>query len=300
MIVGPVLGGLWTFFLARAQMQTARELAEQRFHLAQRLQAPALLLLAHLGLGITLFYLGELALARMHLEEGLTLYLPRKDRSYSYLYEFDPGVVSLSYVAWTLWLLGYPDQARKRCVEALSLAQDLAHPHTLAATLNYASWLHQLCREETVAKEEAEAAIILARKQGFVLWQALGTLIQGWTLNMQGQKEKGLEQMRKGLMWYQATGAEVSQPYMLALLADASGQAGHIEDGLALLDAALMKADGNGERYYEAELYRLKGTLTLQSKVQSPKSKQKWKSVFSRLSRLHGSSRQSLWSCGQR
>jgi class 3 adenylate cyclase len=118
----PVLRGLWSFYIARADLQTARELGEQLLALAESEQDPALLLMVHYALGVPLFYLGELVLAQVHLEHEITLYDPQQHCSLAFLYGQDPGVVCLSYVALALWLLGYPDQALKRSHEALSLA----------------------------------------------------------------------------------------------------------------------------------------------------------------------------------
>jgi predicted ATPase len=95
---------------------------------------------------------------------------------------------------------------------------------------------------------------------------------RGWALSEQGAGGKGLEQMREGMGAFNATGAKLAHPYHLALLAQAYGKSGQPQEGLALLDQALAAVDKTGERYYEAELHRLKGELTLQSPVSSPKS----------------------------
>src|SRR5215471_17926247 len=79
--------------------------------------------------------------------------------------------------------------------------------------------------------------------------------------------------MHQGLAAHRATGAEVLRPFFLALLAEAYGKVGQTEDGLTVLAEALALISKTRERFYEAEVYRLKGTLTLQSKVQGPKSK---------------------------
>jgi class 3 adenylate cyclase len=111
----PVLWGLWAFYHVRAELQTARELGEQLLSLAQSVQDPTLLVEAHYALGLTLFNLGEVAAAKEHFEQVIALYDPQQHRSYAFLYGgFDPGVLALSYAAWVLWLLGYPDQALKR------------------------------------------------------------------------------------------------------------------------------------------------------------------------------------------
>ena len=107
--------------------------------------------------------------------------------------------------------------------------------------------------------------ITLSGEQGFPFWLACGTILRGWALAEQGQGEEGIAQMRQGLAAQQATGAEMYRPYCLALLAEAYGKVGQPEEGLNMLAEALAIVNKNGERFYEAELYRLQGELTLSS-----------------------------------
>jgi predicted ATPase len=175
-------------------------------------------------------------------------------------------------MALVLWLLGYPDQALTRLHEALILAQEVFHPHNLTFALGCAPMLHQFRREGQAAQERAEAAITLASEQGFSFWVAWGTLLRGWALAEQGRGEEGVTQIRQGLAAYRATGSEHQRPYWLALLAEAYSKVGQVEEGLTALTEALATVDKTGERFYEAELCRLRGQLTLQKfQVSGPK-----------------------------
>jgi predicted ATPase len=263
----PTLWGLMAFYLIRAKLQTARELAEQMRRLAQSVKDLAHLQVAHWALGEILFYLGEWSQARAHLEQGIFLYDPQKRFSRAL---HDPGVSCLSIMARALWHSGYPDQALTRSHEALALAQDLSHPFSMAFALHLAAIVHRERREVRAAQERAEALIALSREHGFAFREAVGIILQGWVLVKQGQGEEGIAQIRAGLAAWQSTGAEVSRTYYLALLAEAYGKARQPEEGLSVLAEALDVVDKTGERYYEAELYRLKGTFTLQSQA-SPK-----------------------------
>jgi predicted ATPase len=223
-------------------------------------------------LGATLAYLGEFAQALKHLEQGIALYDPQKHRSHAFLHGQDFAVSCLARTAHTLWFLGYPDQALKKNQEALALARDVSHSHSLAYALVFAAQFHQLCRQEQAAQEKSEAAITLSTDQGFPIWIASGIFFRGWALAEQGQIEEGITQIRQGLACWQAAGAEVALPYWRALLAEAYGKAGKVEQGLSLVAEVLAQVDRSGERAAEAELYRLKGELVLQSIVHSPKS----------------------------
>jgi class 3 adenylate cyclase/tetratricopeptide (TPR) repeat protein len=256
----PVLDGLRVFYITQGEFQTARELAEQIMRLAQSVQDPALLQRGHVVLGEVLYWLGGLAPARGHFERAIALYDPRQPRSpWEWL---DAKVPPLSYAALALWMLGYPDQALKRSQEALTLAQELSHPFSLAWALHCAAWLHQCRREVQATQEQAEALIALCTEQGFPFWLAPGIRFRSWALAEQGQGEEGIAQvrLRQGRTAGRFTRASVGRSHSLALLAEVCGQVEQAEEGLVLLADALAV----GERYYEAELYRLKGQLTLQ------------------------------------
>jgi predicted ATPase len=223
-----------------------------------------MLLAAYRAVGTTFFYLGAAASALTHLRQGLAFYDPHQHRASVFLYGDDSGVVCCSHAAWTLWCLGYPDQALARSQEAVTLAQQSPHPVSLSHILCAAARFHQFRREVSDVQEHAEATIRVAQEQGFVLWMAVGSLIRGWALVQQGQVKEGIEQLNQGFIAFRATGAEINQSYFLALLAEAHGTMGQPEAGLTVLTEALTHVDSTGERWYEAELHRLKGALLLQ------------------------------------
>ena len=260
----PVLWGLWRRYSNRGEYQRARALGERLLSLAQQVHDAALLLEAHHALWATLSYTGEFASARAHVEQGRALYDPQQHHAHALLYGgHDPGVCCLFVGACVLWFLGYPDQALQSMHEALTLGQELAHPHSLANALYFAAQLHQLRREGQAAQERAELEIALAGEQGSALELARGTILRGWALAWQGQGAEGLAQMCQGLSAYRATGAEKERTYFLALLAEGYRGTGEVQEGLRVLAEALAAAHNRGERYCEAELHRLKGELLL-------------------------------------
>src|SRR5262249_38892685 len=120
----PTLVGLCSFYLVRAELQTARLLAEQCVRLAQHVQESALLVEAHFLLGITLLYSGELTSAQTILEQGSALYDPQAHGALMVHYGQDPGVACRAYASVTQWLLGYPEQALGTNRAALALARE--------------------------------------------------------------------------------------------------------------------------------------------------------------------------------
>jgi predicted ATPase len=258
----PALWSLGSYYLVRAEHRRSIELGERILKLAQHMEDPLQIAMARWGLGVDLLYVGELAPAKSHLEQVIAFYDPQQHGSLAFLYGQDPGVSALAWAAWTLWLLGYPDQALERSQEALALAQELDHPFTLSFALNIAgAYFQQLRRDGQTAQERNEAMMQLAAEQGFPLFLAFGTTLRGWTQAMAGQVEAGIAQMRQGLAGWQAMGTGMHCSHLLALLAEACGSAGRAGEGLSALAEALAFVQSSDERYYEAELHRLQGDL---------------------------------------
>ncbi|HEV8716461.1 MAG TPA: adenylate/guanylate cyclase domain-containing protein [Candidatus Binatia bacterium] len=265
----PVLWGLWSYHV-QSELRTAQVLAEECLRLAEQTNEAGLRLEAHFAAGATFLFRGEFVRARVALDQSVALYQPQHQALTTLYGGHDPGVIGRCWAALALWSLGYPDQALMRSHEALRLAQELGHPYSLAFALTLAAWLHQWRGEGQVAQERAEAAMALSSEQGFSFWWAWGTLHRGGALIVRGQWDEGLAQLREGL---DAVVGELNRTLHLASLAAGYGRAGRADDGLAAVAEALRLVDKNDERLYEAELYRLKGKLVLQSAVRSPESK---------------------------
>ncbi len=173
----PILYGRWAFYLIRAQHQTAQQLAEEFFNLVQQQQDPAIVV-AHRCMGWS-FCAGELLSARHHFEQIAALYNPEQHRTLTFRYAQDPGQAGLATGALVLWLLGYPEQAQRWGNQAIILAQEASHAHSLAYSLVILGYFHQYCQERAVAQERAEEAIAICTQQGLALWLAWGMIIRG-------------------------------------------------------------------------------------------------------------------------
>jgi class 3 adenylate cyclase/predicted ATPase len=263
----PTLRGLCRFYQSRGALPMARELGERLSQLAQRTAVPTPRLEAHDALGSTLFFLGEYPAAWIHLEQGITLTEPTTQRALALHIGEAPGVRCLAYAASTLWCLGYPAQAVRRCQEALALAQELTHPHSLAYAQHWAAFLHYRRREAPATLALAEALLTLATEQGFPHYVGFGTCWRGGALAMQGQGEAGLAQLRQGMATVLATGQGVARPLCLILLAEAAGHAGQVDEGRRLLAETLTALEESERGDLLAEAYRLQGELLLRHAV---------------------------------
>ena len=268
---------------------------EQCLSLARRLDDPALLLEAHLALGDSWFHLGQPSQAHAHFEQGIRIYDPQQHHALAFRYgNVDPGVACLAYGMWTLWMLGYPDQALERANEALTLAQNLEHPYTLARGLSTRPSCISCAGSGKWSPSDRTGATVATEHQ-VVLVLAVGPIMRGWTSAMQGQGAEGLTQLCQGLDAYRATGAEFQRPHFLSMLAEVHRSLGQPEAGLTALSEALALVETTGERYYEAELHRLKGELLLSK---PPRRCRMPRPVSSSPSTLPVVSRRNRSSCG--
>src|SRR5262249_25596530 len=140
----------------------------------------------------------------------------------------------------------------------------LAHPFTLASGLLISALLHQLRREPPAARAQAEAGLVLCTEHGFGPYGAWGLLPRGGAVAEPGGVGGGGGLLRQGFASWRATGGLRAWPWFLAVLAEACGKAGQIDEGMHALEEALEAVRNHGERFYEAEVYRLKGALLVQ------------------------------------
>jgi predicted ATPase/class 3 adenylate cyclase len=250
----PALFGLAGFYIIRGEYNSAREFMEQNLTLAQRTQDPGVLLEAHHYLAAMQTYAGELASALQSQDEVITRYDPKTHHPLIHLYAGDdPAACCLGHKAWTLWLLGYPEQALQTARAALRLAQQLSHPFSLAQATWHNAWLHGVRGERAHAIAHAQDAIALSEEQGFSLF-ARSARFTECALAPDRATTEGVQRIRRSLV----QGALLS--VCLGALAQACLEGFHFHEADEALAEAFPIVD-KGERIWEAELFRLRGEL---------------------------------------
>ncbi|MGD2159459.1 MAG: hypothetical protein PVG32_21460, partial [Anaerolineales bacterium] len=252
---------LWSFYLVRAKYAAARDLAEQIHALARSNQDPNLMLVAHWTLGITLVHLGEFLSALEQLDRAVEAYDSKAHHHLTYLYGQNPGVTCLTYSAYTLWFLGFPDQALQRSQQALILAKESEHPYSLSFAHGMLAVFHALRREVEASQANAQEAIRISKQAGFPFLLAVGLVLRGWARAESGKTSLTTGQIRRGIDAMDIIGAELGRPIFHFFLAQAFRRGGEIVEGLSVVDEAIELVIRNGEHLNESELYRLKGEL---------------------------------------
>jgi predicted ATPase/DNA-binding XRE family transcriptional regulator len=257
------LWGLWTFHILRAELAVAAEIASEFLRLAGNDPDPGLALRGHWTMGITCTHQGRFRVALEHFETALSLHERDPERGDVLIDALDAGVAMRGFVGWSRWFIGQPDRALVPIQEAVARARDRSEPHGLAHALAFAAVFHQLRRERSTAQQYADETIALSAEHGLPLYEAMARVVRGWARIGRGHDEEAAEEIRQGLAAWQSTGAQLMRPHFLALLSEGCAAAGPEDSGLRLLDEALAVSEATGERYYQSELYRLKGERLL-------------------------------------
>ncbi len=247
----------------RGEFDLALRLDEDLLRLSNQRNDTAGLMLARYSSGVNLMFVGRFASSRLHLEAALAQYDPILHLSLAHQAGVHPHVLSEAYLGNTLFCLGFPDQAFARSTAAIAEASRLAHPPSLALSLNCGVRLLSFDRDHPILDQWLDQLIAVATDQGFPHWRALGGIYRGWLEVKRGDVTKGISLLRTGQSAYRATGAAAWMPTVMALLAKAHCIAGKIDETVTLLDDALQVVETTGERFLAAELTQYKGEVLM-------------------------------------
>jgi class 3 adenylate cyclase/tetratricopeptide (TPR) repeat protein len=253
--------GLWAFHFSQGRLRDAQEVLRQVLPMAEQLGGDLARAVAAQSMGANLLWMGRFREAREHLENACAIYDRDLDR---YLASMQaPVVPSRCQLAWTLWMLGYPDQGRRRAEEALALAQRLGRPFSIAFALQHLIAVLALRGEYQGMRPFCESLIEVARERGFPSWIASGQMTLGILEVAEGKGGDALERAVRGVEELRTSGAGLVYNYSTMLLADAHLQLGRRADGLAVVEPAIEAIEESEQHLTEAELYRLRGDLLL-------------------------------------
>lgn len=175
-----------------------------------------------------------------------------------------------AWQAHALWCLGYPQQALSRGLEAVKLVQDLDQPFSQALVSAYQALLQQLCAGESVVREHAAYALALTSKYQAPYYRAWAAILLSYAQALEQSDQECIERLRDSITAFKAAGARLRLPYYLSLLAQVYRKAGRAEEGLASINEALAEARRHNERWWDAELHRLRGELLFMRGADAP------------------------------
>jgi predicted ATPase len=220
-------------------------------------------------MGVTDFFRGVPSVAAQHFERALVQYDPSQHRSLSAVYQTDPGVNVRIWMAWPLWMLGFPDRALKTSREGIEMAREAAHPFSLGYALVWTAVVHLWRGEWTMARQLSEEAIEVARDHDFAAVLAGGRITRSVACLHPQAKEaeivSAIEDFQQAVADFGTAGTKgAGRPHTLGQLADALARVGRREGARMAVEAALGFSEETSQGYWDAELHRLKGELLLQ------------------------------------
>ena len=265
-----MLDGLRWSSLFRLELEEARHLAEEQMALAGRSSDPVNSALAGGALGEVLLWIGDYAGARHCLE-------PLVSPGFADLRgpALQNLVVGRSILASVLLMLGFGDQAIKRREETLAWVRGLGLPDPTATAFNIASRFDHWCRSPQSALEHSRICIETSIEHGLGREVWMATIIKGWALSYQGQVEEGIAEMRGGIKAAESKGV-VIPTWCLFPLAEEYVRAGRSSEAGELVDQMLERVQSTGNREDEADVYRLKGELSMMRGVSDKLAAEKW------------------------
>ena len=257
----PVQWALTLFHAIRGDLRVYRERADALMVQAEASGDPAFLMGAHHLVGVSREFLGDMVEAHRVLDRGRELHVPAKHLAYTAMYGLDPGMISRAMSSRPLWVLGYPDQAAVRARETLTMARSQRQPMTLAFALVVMQGIHLYRGEAAEALAIGHEIVALCREYELKQEAEWGRSFQGAALAALGQTEQGIELLIDSLAVQQSIGSGLVRTAFLALLGEALGAAGRIEQGFGAVDEGFEHAERTLEGGYLAELHRVRGEL---------------------------------------
>jgi class 3 adenylate cyclase/tetratricopeptide (TPR) repeat protein len=257
--------GMWMGSFVRADLAPMREVAVLSLRDARHSPgSPAAGRALHVY-GVTCWFQGDYAGARTHLEQALAAYDHERDHRLAPRFVFEDRVVTTGWLAVVVWALGEVDQGIHLLDSALSLARQSGHLPTIAWVHAYRCRFAGICRKPGLARLHAEEVLRLAREHGLPMRLADASFYRGWARWCAGDGD-GEAAMREGLALWDEMHYRLFGPLTGTLLAECEAEAGRAEVGLATLDAQLAAIEQTGERWFDAEVHRVRGELLLKQR----------------------------------
>jgi len=271
-------------FSLTEQLGSAEEVCHDLIALAARVPMPDLVAVANAAMGSVLCGKGELEKARQHLERALTTLNPHDPSTKLFRRLEDPEILCLTGLAWVLAQLGFPDQARRRCAEAIALGRERAPYHHVYCQ-NAAAILDLFLDDPASCLRNAESTLALAREHGFDGFLGNATLLASWGRERVSPSAGAWRRLQQDVDVYRRCTQRFGLVAYQALVAEAALAEGAIEDGLAAVSTAEEMMRSSGELAPAANLLRIRALLLAASAAEDGEVE---KMFFSAVSVAHG------------
>jgi class 3 adenylate cyclase/tetratricopeptide (TPR) repeat protein len=255
-----LLLGLESVHVMRGELDRAEALARQALESANAGADSFTTVQARWALANARFHGGDSHAALPEFEACLAAYRP--EMHYPAAVQ-DPGVMCMCYSAWALWEQGRADAAKRRAEEVVALARSLQHRFSLGEAYGFAASIALFRGEVAEGLAWAGQAVDLCEEAGFTVWLAHARVVRGRLRVLAGDHIGGGAEMEAGYRLWTATGAAITRPFYLSLIAATRLESGDVAEAARGIDEARALVERTGERYHQAELLRLAGLVSL-------------------------------------
>jgi predicted ATPase len=260
-----VLYGGWVANYVAFNGDLMRTLAAQFLALAEKQASVVPLMIGHRMAGISSVFAGQLAEGRTHYDQALALYDPVEHPPLAPRFGQDNKSSVLSYRAFALWLLGYPDAAQAEANHALDYARHVGHAGTIMNTLSLVPIVPFLCGDNAATEGQLDELIALAEEKNALFWKMFAVLGKGGLLAATGKGVEAIQIIISGMKVFRSTGSTMFEPWWLHHLGWAHARLGALDDASRCLDEALTMVETRKDRWCEPELHRIAGEIALKS-----------------------------------
>jgi class 3 adenylate cyclase/predicted ATPase len=258
----PVMYGQWVIPYVRGDMAAALKNSERFLRRAEQQDDVGLLMMGHRIYGSSLVWRGDTMHGCEHLQRALSMYRPEHDQL-AYVFSQHPRTAALAHLCLGLQHLGHLDQAMAAGWDAITEAKRIEHFNSIAYSLCFVSLLIMLRLDVKTLKRTAGELLKLAEQNNATYWALWARPMLGWINAQEGNIDAGIQQMHQSTVELQEQGAHLWVPQTLLLEAEILGRAGQVGDAHRLLDEAQALIEPLDQRFYEAELHRVRGMVAL-------------------------------------
>lgn len=258
-----VLRGQWLFHGTRAEYHTESEIGEQILAIGELEDSAEHRVEGHLAIAVGRLYLGELALASDHFTQMKTVAQPAEEAVRARQFLMHSAAIAHAYLSRTLVMMGDIDGATRNAEEGVAMARRIAIPLSMAQTMGMQALLSHVLRDVPGTLDWARRARAVAEEYGFPYWQSLMAITEAWAVAQSGDAARGIDAMERGVERYRAIGAKLGLSWFYGALADLLRHDNRIDEAIRYIVDATAHIQATDERYYEAEIERLRGELLL-------------------------------------
>jgi predicted ATPase/DNA-binding SARP family transcriptional activator len=257
------LYGLQSLYVVQAKLAQVQSVSDELQELYQHTLGTAPPAFSRMMLAGAHLHLGRMTDANAQFTEILAAHDPDHLRHLQESQGANYAAHALAWQSHALWCLGYPQQALDRGLEAVRLVQSLNQPFNQALVSAYLALLQQWRADEATASTCAEEALALTNTYQAPYYYSWAAILVSYALASERPTELHIGHLRASIEDFKVSSARLRLPYYWSLLAQVYAKAGRPEEGLVVLDDALAEARAHNERWWNAEIHRLRGELLL-------------------------------------